>query len=163
MLSPTRMLIVSGLCLIPGLQAAADDAAKAAESAAQAARILQTSGAHRGICSVVGGEAMLPVELARSSELLVHVRQPNAEIAMKTRSLADQAGLGIDRLAVDIGPIETGSTAASAFSARTKRASAPFMAPITRASSLEDDCAVESAAGTAIRSATPAPTRISCR
>ena len=60
----------------------------------------------RGICVLVGGDATLPLELARSSELLIHCRQPDREVAAEIRALADRAGLGIDRLAVDIGPVD---------------------------------------------------------
>ena len=96
-------LIPSMLCLFPTLGAAEER--KSVEPAKLAAKLLEDGATTRGVCVVVGGEAILPVELARAGEMLVHVRQPNADTAAEIRSLADRAGLGIDRLAVDIGPI----------------------------------------------------------
>ena len=71
-----------------------------------AAKLVENLDIERGICVVVGGDAALPLELARSSQWLVHCRQPRAEVAEEIRSLAGRAGLGIERLAVDIGPID---------------------------------------------------------
>ncbi len=105
---PTRALVFSVICLMPTV-ILADDAPSAPPSVSPsdtASNLLQEVGISRGICVVVGGEATLPVELARSSDLLVHVRQPDATVAAKTREIADQAGLGIERLAIDVGPID---------------------------------------------------------
>jgi outer membrane protein assembly factor BamB len=71
-----------------------------------AAEIPKQTGIDRGICAVVGGDAVLPIELARTSGLMVHCRQSDPKIAAQIRDTADQAGLGIDRLAVDVGPID---------------------------------------------------------
>ncbi len=107
-----KTLVLSGLCLISSLQLAlvagicADEAGGSASASELAARTLRSMESRHGICVVVGGDAMLPLELARNSEWLVHCRQPNVRIAAEIRLLADQAGLGIDRLAVDVGPIE---------------------------------------------------------
>lgn len=93
--------LLVGLCLLP-----ASLPAQQLEPSEIADLIRRDASIGRGIVAVVGGDAMLPIELARSSELLVHVRQDDPEIAAQIRSIADQAGLGIDRLAVDIGPLE---------------------------------------------------------
>ncbi len=98
------LYVMIPLCVGISVDACADESGDHAKSAKLAARVLQDTGARRGVCVVVGGDATLPLELARSSELLVHCRQPDAKIAAEIRSFADQAGLGIDRLAVDIGP-----------------------------------------------------------
>ena len=89
-----------------GIDAEADESKEPANAVKLVNRILDGLDSSRGICVVVGGDSSLPLELARSSELLVHCRQPDALRAAKLRSLADQAGLGIDRLVVDIGPSE---------------------------------------------------------
>ena len=96
------LLYLFALLVGTGFDAHADEA----QSAELAARILEDTDAQRGVCVVVGGDAAFPLELARSSEFLVHCRQPDAEIAAKIRNLADRAGLGIDRLAVDVGPVQ---------------------------------------------------------
>ena len=105
MLSHTRTLILAGSVLIPNLLLAQENDAPNGSSEL-AAQMLRDNPIGRGICAIVGGDEKLPVQLARSSDLLVHVRQPDAEIAIQIRSLADQAGLSIERLAVDIGPVE---------------------------------------------------------
>lgn len=104
----TRMNVIAWLyplALLIGV--AAQTRGDEMTSAQLAARILQDTDVRRGVCVVVGGDAMLPLELVRSSELLVHCRQPDRDTATQIRRLADRAGLGIDRLAVDIGPVQS--------------------------------------------------------
>ena len=103
-MSYQRSLNLFASCLI--MMSYLVSAAGAVESSELATNILRDAGIKRGICVVVGGNATLPLELARSSELLIHCRQPDREIAAEIRALADRAGLGIDRLAVDIGPLD---------------------------------------------------------
>ena len=102
-----RILCCTGLYLLLTQCSVLPANAEALNSAVTAANVLQNTGLKRGICVVVGGDSLLPVELARSSELLIHCRQPDAETAAETRKLADRAGLRIDRLAVDVGPTDS--------------------------------------------------------
>ena len=81
-------------------------AAAASESGALADRLIERAGMRRGILAVLGSDGNLAVDLARSSEMLVHVREPNAGAVAELRKQADEAGFGIDRLAVEQGPID---------------------------------------------------------
>jgi len=71
-----------------------------------AQQVVERSGKQRGICAVLGGEPAVALEIARLSELLVHVRQPDRDLASDLVKLADNAGYGIDRLAVEKGPLD---------------------------------------------------------
>ena len=109
MISVAKIRLMCGLvvfCFFSASSSAADKQPDPAVVAEVATGILKDGGMNRGVCAVVGGDAMLPLELARGSELLVHCRQPDENVAATVRSLSDQAGLGIDRLAVDVGPLE---------------------------------------------------------
>ena len=69
-------------------------------------RLLEEGGAHRGICAVLGIDADLSLRLARESGLLVHVRDPRPGAVLGLRKEADQAGLGIRRLAAEQGGLD---------------------------------------------------------
>ena len=49
------------------------------DSGPTAGRLLQWSGMDRGVCVVLGPDSDVALELARDSQLLVHVRDPAAE------------------------------------------------------------------------------------
>ncbi len=52
----------------------------------------------RGICSVLGaGDGTLPLALVETSEMLVHVRDPDAGRVRDLRKRADEAGFPIQR------------------------------------------------------------------
>ncbi|HJN19028.1 MAG TPA: hypothetical protein QGH10_26245, partial [Armatimonadota bacterium] len=75
----------------------------ASDTAALAAALIESGGVTRGVCGVIGADRDLAVRIAESSELLVHVREPDAESVAEQRRQADAAGLGIDRLVVERG------------------------------------------------------------
>ena len=57
----------------------------------------------RGVCLVLGRDGAVAIDLATQSELLVAVREPNAKQATELRELAEQRGLGMQRLVVHQG------------------------------------------------------------
>lgn len=75
------------------------------DGAALAREVMKRAEMTRGVCAVLGGDAGLPVALAKASGLLVHVREPDAAAVDALRALADGAGLDIQRLAVERGPL----------------------------------------------------------
>lgn len=99
---PIAILVVGLLLNGPSLARAADDAAHLAKS------LMERAGIQRGVCSVVttdGGD-WLPIELARSSGLFVHVRCGDGAAVERLRAAARDAKLGIDRIAVEQGPLD---------------------------------------------------------
>ena len=74
------------------------------------ADLLKRAGVQRGICSVLGGAGdqtgSVALNLARSSELLVHVREPRADAAADLRKEAEAAGFDIRRLIVEQGRLD---------------------------------------------------------
>ena len=54
----------------------------------------------RGVCLVLGRDGAVAIDLATESELLFAVREPDATQAGELRKLADQSGLGMQRLVV---------------------------------------------------------------
>ncbi|KPK40202.1 MAG: hypothetical protein AMJ65_10845, partial [Phycisphaerae bacterium SG8_4] len=77
--------------------------AQAADVVALARRLVDTAGVDRGLCAVIGGPRDLPVQIAQCSNLLVHVREPDPSVVAIQRRLAEEAGLGIDRLIIEQG------------------------------------------------------------
>ena len=73
---------------------------------ARARNLVDRAGVRRGVCAVLGGRDALARELATVSELLIHVRVPDAAAVDDLRAAADEAGFGIDRLAVEQGPLD---------------------------------------------------------
>jgi len=57
----------------------------------------------RGVCLVLGRDGAGAIDLATESELLFAVREPDATQAGELRKLADQSGLGMQRLVVNQG------------------------------------------------------------
>ncbi|MEM7145219.1 MAG: PQQ-binding-like beta-propeller repeat protein [Verrucomicrobiota bacterium] len=68
-----------------------------------AQKILDHSQLNRGLCAILGGDTALPLELARASELLVHVRHPSLDTVTNLRNQAVEAGLNLQRLAAEHG------------------------------------------------------------
>ncbi len=76
------------------------------DSGPTAGRLLQWSGMDRGVCVVLGPDSDVALELARDSQLLVHVRDPAAETVTRLQRQADEAGFGIQRLALEQGRLD---------------------------------------------------------
>ncbi|MEQ8789248.1 MAG: PQQ-binding-like beta-propeller repeat protein [Pirellulaceae bacterium] len=68
-----------------------------------AAHLLERIGVRRGVVAVLGVDDQVAVDLALQSELLVHVRDPIGEHVAALRRAGDEAGLPIQRLAVEQG------------------------------------------------------------
>ncbi len=75
------------------------------DAKAVARQLVERAGIQRGVCAVLGRDGTVALELARQSQLLVHVREPDAAAVAGLRNDADAAGLGIDRLAVEHGTL----------------------------------------------------------
>lgn len=76
----------------------------ACASAQPASELLQRADLNRGVCFVPGaGDGLLPLDLARSSEMLIHVRDPDAQAIDRLRDRADESGFPIQRLVAEIG------------------------------------------------------------
>ncbi len=69
-------------------------------------RLLEKAGIAQGVCSVLGVDAELAIDLARESQLLLHVLQADASEVDKLRARAKELGYGIDRLVVQQGTLE---------------------------------------------------------
>jgi len=74
-----------------------------AGTGALARKLVDMGGVDRGLCAIIGGRRDLPVQIAQCSNLLVHVREPDPSIVAIQRRLAEEAGLGIDRLIIELG------------------------------------------------------------
>ncbi|MHC4400868.1 MAG: outer membrane protein assembly factor BamB family protein, partial [Planctomycetota bacterium] len=69
-------------------------------------KLAKEVGVDRGVCAVLGGNRGVAVELARATEMVIHVRQPDAAAVASSRKQAEAAGFGIDRLTVEHGGFE---------------------------------------------------------
>ena len=74
---------------------------------ALARKLVDMGGVDRGLCAVIGGPHDLPVQIAQRSNLLIHVREPDPSVVAIQKRLAEEAGLGIDRLIVEQGALNT--------------------------------------------------------
>ncbi len=79
--------------------------ARDAGADALARKLVDMGGVNRGLCAVIGGPRGLPVQIAQCSNLLVHVREPDPSVVAIQRRLAEEAGLGIDRLIIEQGAL----------------------------------------------------------
>jgi outer membrane protein assembly factor BamB len=70
-----------------------------------AGSVMEQGGVQRGVASVCGADSDFVLALARSSELLLHVRDPRQEFVHRLRSAAKERGLGLDRLVVERGEL----------------------------------------------------------
>lgn len=68
--------------------------------------VLEQGQVSRGLASVCGADSEFVLELVKSSELLVHVRDPRPAAVQQLRTAAAAAGIGIDRLVVEEGTLE---------------------------------------------------------
>lgn len=68
------------------------------------AATLEHAGINRGVVTVIGADEGVALELARESELLVYVREADAEAVDRLKQAATEAGFGIDRVVVEQGP-----------------------------------------------------------
>ena len=71
--------------------------------------LVEQAGVNRGVCAVVmsSQDALTPIEIARQSELFVHVRCDDSDTVQQLREAARQSGLGIDRIAVELGELQS--------------------------------------------------------
>ena len=60
----------------------------------------------RGLCAVLGGDRDLLITLVPSTNLFFHVLDPQNTTVAELRALAEQAGIGIDRLVIEQGPLD---------------------------------------------------------
>ncbi len=75
-------------------------------SAQEASDLIKRAEMHRGVCCVLGaGNGALPLALARNSEMLIHVRDSDADAVEQLRQQADGAGYSIQRIVVEKGSL----------------------------------------------------------
>ena len=70
-----------------------------------AQELVQLGGVERGLCVVLGTDNDLALGLADASELLIHVRGPDAAQVDSLRARAAEAGYGLRRMTVEKGTI----------------------------------------------------------
>lgn len=92
-----------GSVLVLLLFCAATHHAPAQDSSTLVDATLEQAKINRGIAAVIGADEDLVLDLARESELLVYVREPNAEAAGRLKQAAAEAGFGINRVVVEQG------------------------------------------------------------
>ena len=82
------LIMVLGVVLLgllcPGLQA------EARSNNTLARRLVTMGGVERGLCVVIGGPSALPVQVARSSHLVVHVREPKTKLLLYLKETLGQ-------------------------------------------------------------------------
>ncbi len=100
-LARLALIAVSSFVLAPSVLVA-----DAPEQAMLAKSLVKHGGVDRGVCAVLGIDGDLPIEIARTSNLLVHVRDPRGDAVTDLRTRADQAGFDINRLAVLQGSLD---------------------------------------------------------
>ncbi len=72
-----------------------------------ASEIMKRVQLQRGICSVLSaGDNKLPLAMARASEMLIHVIDPDAGTVRDLRKRADEAGYPIQRITVEQGSLK---------------------------------------------------------
>ncbi len=79
---------------------------KEANTEALAEKLIDLVGIDRGLCAVLGGDRDLAVHIVQCSNLLVHVREPENSVVITQRRLAEEAGIGINRIVVEQGALE---------------------------------------------------------
>ncbi|MAV36955.1 MAG: hypothetical protein CMJ59_16025 [Planctomycetaceae bacterium] len=67
-------------------------------------QLARRAGLKRAVTALLGTDTEVAVDLAHTTEWLIHVRMPSG--AKGLRDLAQQAGLGIDRLVAENGPLD---------------------------------------------------------
>ncbi|MCH2203464.1 MAG: PQQ-binding-like beta-propeller repeat protein [Fuerstiella sp.] len=72
--------------------------------AQEASWLIERAQLQRGLCCVLGaGDGTLPLALARSSQMLIHVRDSSADAVQQIRQQADAAGFSIQRVVAEKG------------------------------------------------------------
>ena len=85
--------------------AACPAAARGADAQTTARRLLDRGEISRGVCSLLGGEAELAVQLASQSQWLVHARHADPAVVSEIHRQSDELGLGLRRLAAEQGEL----------------------------------------------------------
>ena len=71
-----------------------------------ATELLKRVDMNRGVCCVLGaGDGSLPLALAKSTEMLIHVRDSDTAAIEKLRKTADETGYPIQRMLVETGAL----------------------------------------------------------
>ena len=68
--------------------------------------VVEQAGVTRGVIAVLGTDWGLTAELVRDTELLIYVREPDADAADKFRERVREQGFGIDRVVIEQGSLE---------------------------------------------------------
>jgi outer membrane protein assembly factor BamB len=98
------VLVLLG-CVAGPVARAQDDQQQRYETLAKS--LLEQGNVNRGVATVIGADTPLVLELARHSELLIHVRDANADAVAELKSQLRKAGIGIDRVVVEHGATDT--------------------------------------------------------
>jgi len=80
--------------------------ARETDTKALAEKIIELVDIDRGLCAVLGCDSDLPVQIVQSTNLYVHVREPENNAVISLQRLAEEAGLGIDRLLAERGRLD---------------------------------------------------------
>jgi len=86
---------------------AAASCARAAGPSGLAQSLVERAGFRNGLCVVIGADDGLPIELARASRWLVHVRDPQPAVVRRLQEQANRPGLSLQRLVVERGGIDS--------------------------------------------------------
>ena len=70
-----------------------------------AERLIDLAGMDRGLCAVLGADGDLALQIVKRSNLLVHLRDSERSVVNAQRRLAEEAGIGINRLVIEQGPL----------------------------------------------------------
>ena len=98
-LSFSRLAILASVSFVISLTVRAQQDKLAQE-------LVDRGGVDRGVCAVLGIDGDVAVELARHSEMLIHVRDPRPDAVDQLRDNGNAAGFQIDRLAVEQGSLD---------------------------------------------------------
>jgi len=80
--------------------------AREADTKALAEKLIDLADIDRGLCAVLGCDRDLPVQIVQSTNLYVHVREPENNAVIALQRLAEEAGLGINRLLAERGSLD---------------------------------------------------------
>ncbi len=80
--------------------------AEETDTKALAEKLIELADIDRGLCAVLGCDSDLPVQIVQSTNLYVHVREPENNAVISLQRLAEEAGLGIDRLLAEQGRLD---------------------------------------------------------
>jgi len=91
---------------LPARENTAKMAVPQTDTKALAEKIIDMAGIDRGLCAVLGCDRHLPVQIVQSTNLFVHVREPKNKAVIALQHMAEEAGLGINRLLVERGSLD---------------------------------------------------------